>query len=241
METKRNLISFITGASRGIGFHIAKRLSHSCGTMLLTSKNEDTMSKAIEILQKESSSALYRMSIDLSSGNEAAKKLSEWARSITQKIDIVVLNAGFYIEGDLAEFSEENFRKNLEVNFMVNHFLVQGLLPLLKKADYPRIIITGSTAAYEPYPMVPTYGVAKWALRGYAINLRKELMNEGIGVTFISPGATLTDMWEGEELPDNRLLDPDDIAKLVESTIHLSKQAVVEEIIIRSMLGDMHE
>ncbi len=66
-------------------------------------------------------------------------------------------------------------------------------------------------------------------------------MTHNIGVTFISPGGTLTDMWAGVELPKDRLLEADDIGKLVAAIMTLSKQAVVEELIVRPMLGDIHE
>ena len=66
-------------------------------------------------------------------------------------------------------------------------------------------------------------------------------MKENIGVTFISPGGTKTDMWEGVDLPENRLLAPSDIGKIVALIPKLSSQAVIDELIIRPMLGDIHE
>ena len=102
-------------------------------------------------------------------------------------------------------------------------------------SSFARIIIIGSTAAYSAYS-VPSYGVAKWGLRGLAVNLRKEL-----GVTFISPGPVLTDMWADVDVPEGRLLEPDDIAKVICGLFDLSTQAVVESLIIQPMLGDYDE
>ena len=62
-----------------------------------------------------------------------------------------------------------------------------------------------------------------------------------MGVTLVAPGGTLTDAWAGEEIPEGRLLEPADIGKLVAATLTLSSQAVVEEIIVRPMLGDIRE
>jgi len=231
---------FITGITRGMGAKIAEYLIDDCQVLLGTSKteqgNEEQLNNFSSLCEK-----FYYMPQDLSLGTQAANNLATWAASKVEKVDCLVLNAGFYIEGDLDKFSEEDMRKNLEVNFLVNHFLVQAFLPLIKSSNKKRIIIIGSTAAYEPYPMVPSYGIAKWALRGFAINLRKEMIKHRIGVTFISPGATWTDMWEGEDLPRNRLLEPSDIAKMIKTTLQLSEQAVVEELIIRPMEGDFHE
>lgn len=239
METKINAL--VTGGSRGIGNAIAKRISKRCENLFITSSNEKSLLKGLQSLREYYNGKLFGEFADHNESEKAAVKISEWVTSKTKKLDVLVLNAGMFIEGDLSSIDSNSFISNMEVNFSVNYFIVRELLPLLRKSNAAKIIVIGSTAAYEAYPLVPTYGIAKWALRGFCINLRKELMNENIGVTFISPGGTLTDMWAGEELPANRLLEPDDIAKVIDNLLTLSNQAVVEELIIRPMLGDIHE
>lgn len=238
MKTKINAL--VTGASRGIGNAIAKRIAQRCDTLFITSSNEDSLKKGLESIKNIYDGSLWGEYADHNQAEQAAFKLRNMVASKTDHLDVLVLNAGMFIEGELGEIDNESFISNMEVNFMVNHYFVKELLPFLRKSICARIILIGSTAAYESYS-VPTYGIAKWALRGYAVNLRKELMKENIGVTFIAPGGTLTDMWAGEDLPENRLLDVDDIAKVVDNILTLSNQAVVEELIIRPMLGDMHE
>ena len=233
--------ALITGASRGIGFAIAKRIAPETSQLLISSHHQQHIVQAKHLLEKITSAQIHTASCNHSKTKVAAKKLGNWAKKHLKKLDVLVLNAGYYVEGSLEKIASTDFEENLRVNFLINHYLVQELLPLIKKSDLKRIVIVGSTAAYEPYSAVPTYGVAKWALRGYAINLRRELMKDKVGVTFISPGGTLTDMWAGEKLPPNRLLEPDDIAKLVSALITLSPQAVVEELICRPILGDMHD
>ena len=155
--------------------------------------------------------------------------------------NVLVLNAGIFIEGSLANSPPQDFRETLKINFESIFHTVRLFVDFLRSQPASKVILIGSTAAYEPYPIGPLYGVAKWALRGYAINLRRELMKDGIGVTFLAPGGTLTDLWAGEELPPNRLLEARDIGKLVAAILTLSNQAVVEELVVRPMLGDIHE
>lgn len=231
----RNAI--ITGATRGIGLAIAKRLDKR-GWQIF-SINQDL--KHTEVVKNCISNLVGFLSIDLGSGESAAIEIATAVRNKLSKLDLLVLNAGIFIEERLSELNTTSFQRNMEVNLNSNLYLVKHLLPLLRVGSKPRIVIIGSTAAYEPYPLVPTYGVAKWALRGFACNLRQELIADRIGVTFLSPGGTLTDMWAGEDLPSNRLLQADDIALLVDVLTELSEQAVVDEIIIRPMLGDIHE
>lgn len=235
------ITALVTGASRGIGFAVAKRIAPQTSQLLISARHKERIQEAKRILDRETSSRISTAYCDHSESRSAARKLGRWARSELRYLDLLVLNAGYYVEGSLEKISADDFEENMRVNFLVNHYLVQELLPLVRKSRLKRIILIGSTAGYEPYPAVPSYGVAKWALRGYAGNLRRELMHERIGVTFIAPGGTLTDMWAGEELPPNRLLDPDDIAKLVSAVLTLSPQAVVDELICRPILGDMHD
>lgn len=237
----KNLTTLITGASRGIGLAIAKRLIHKSSELLICSKSEKNIIEAESILKTITNSKILSNSFNHSDNINAAKYIGNWAKNNVKKIDLLVLNAGYYVEGSLEEISSNDFEENFRINFSVNHYLVQELLPLIKKSNLKRIVIIGSTAGFEAYQAVPTYGVAKWALRGYAINLRKELIKENIGVTYIAPGGTLTDMWEGEDLPPNRLLEPDDIAKIVDVIPELSSQAVIDELIVRPILGDFHD
>jgi len=231
----------ITGGSRGIGKAIAKEAAQAGHDVLLVSRNAGNLEKGYNDVKTVAKSTVQKYVCNV--GDKAqVEKLHEFCQNIKFMPDVLVLNAGIFFEDTtLMNLSDEQFNETLNVNFISIHHTIKLFINHLRTVKSSKIIIIGSTAAYEPYPLGAIYGVAKWALRGYAINLRKELMKDYIGVTFISPGGTLTDLWEGEPLPENRLLEPSDIGKLIVSMLGLSSQAVVEELIVRPMLGDMHE
>lgn len=231
---------FLTGVSRGMGYAIAQELCPDITCLLGTSKGRDPTDSHLVDLSNSIKDFHYK-SCDLGRGRSAARELASWVRSRVAYLDAIILNAGYFVEGELISFSENAMRESLEVNFLVNLFLVQEMIELIEAGQRRRIIIIGSTAAYEPYPLVPSYGVAKWALRGLALNLRQELIPRRIGVSFLSPGATWTEMWAGEKLPRNRLQEPSDIAKAVRFILNTSEQSVIEELILRPMEGDFHE
>ncbi len=237
---RKDLNILITGASRGIGNAIMNTIHNRASNLFLTSKNKDILSKSILDLKNSFDGNLYGLSIDQSEGVQSAKKVANWIEEKVENIDILILCAGNFFEGELCTMKIDDFNNTLETNFLFNYFAVRELLPLLKKSSFGRVLFIGSTAAYSSYS-VPSYSVSKWALRGLATNLRKELSKENIGITFISPGSTLTDMWSDVDIPENRLLDPMDIAKIIECTLDLSGQAVVEELIVTPMLGDYDE
>ena len=241
MKSEKNLIAFVTGASRGIGYAIAQSIAPHCSHLLIASRSKARVNAAAKRLRANTTCEIHSMWGDLASGRSFANSAKSLVKSTAGTLDLLVLDAGYYVEGSLEKIRDVDFERNMLVNCHSAHYVVSSLLPYLRESPHARIVLIGSTAAYEAYPIVPTYGIAKWALRGYAINLRKELMKQNIGVTFISPGGTLTDMWAGEDLPPQRLLEPEDIGKLVAATLTLSSQAVVEELIVRPMLGDIHE
>ncbi len=237
---EKTFAAFITGASRGVGYSIARCVAPMCSHLLVASRRKAYITDAARRLSEETGCRVHATWGDLAKGRLFAEKAKQLVTTTTNQVDLLVLNAGYYEEGSLAEIADADFERNMLVNFHSAHYVVSALLPFLEKSPVAKIVIIGSTAAYEAAPVLPTYGIAKWGLRGYAINLRKELMSQNIGVTFIAPGPILTDMWEGEHVPADRLLAADDIGKLVAAIMTLSPQAVVEELVVRPMLGDLH-
>lgn len=238
MKEKLNVL--ITGASRGIGNAIAITVAHRAAKLLVTSHFPESLTVGINRIRETYDGPIVPYNIDQAKGEEAAIELATWIKQQVDKLDIVILCAGNYYEGDLIDIPSRNFEDTMTTNFSFYFYLVRNVIELVRRGNCPRIIIIGSTAAYDPYP-VPTYGISKYALRGLAVNLRRELMVDNIGVTFVSPGGTLTDMWSDVDVPFGRLLDPTDLAKMIDCMFDLSPQAVVEEIIIRPMMGEYNE
>jgi short-subunit dehydrogenase len=69
--------------------------------------------------------------------------------------------------------------------------------------------------------------------------LREEMKELGIRVTAVLPGATKTASWDGVDLPDERFMKAEDVAEAIFAAYSLSKNSVVEEILIRPQLGDI--
>jgi short-subunit dehydrogenase len=96
-----------------------------------------------------------------------------------------------------------------------------------------------SVAGLKAYPGGGAYSVSKFALEGFTQNLRLELMTQGIKVTAIQAGATMSDSWAGSDIPAERMMRADDVATAIWSAYQLSPQSVVESILLRPQLGDL--
>ena len=96
-----------------------------------------------------------------------------------------------------------------------------------------------SIASITAYANGGSYAISKWGQLGFNQCLREELKEENIKVTAILPGATWSRSWKDADFPEERLMNADDIAKMVLSAWKLPPNATVEEIIIRPQLGDL--
>jgi NADP-dependent 3-hydroxy acid dehydrogenase YdfG len=74
---------------------------------------------------------------------------------------------------------------------------------------------------------------------GFTKVLREELKDKGVRVSAVLPGATLTQSWDGVDLPKDRFIPAEDIASTIFSAYQMSPSTVIEEILIRPQLGDI--
>jgi short-subunit dehydrogenase len=230
-----DLVAVITGGSRGIGAATAAELAPLCSKILLVGRDKDALEQVRSSIASATCAVKY-LSYDMRA-KDAVAVVSQWVKQETARVDVLFLNAAYYVTTSILDTPIDVMRDNIEAHLIFNQYLAIALYPLVKRSVRRRIVITGSLAAYVPYTAIPTYGVQKWALRSLAQNMRKEFAKDDVGVIFIAPGSTRTDMYKGEGLPQDRLLEPKDVARMVRAALELSQQAVVNEIIVEPMLG----
>jgi short-subunit dehydrogenase len=127
----------------------------------------------------------------------------------------------------------------METNLYSAYHLTRQLIKQMMARNSGYIFNICSIASLVAYPNGGSYSITKFAQLGMTKVLREEVKEHGIRVTAVMPGATLTASWAGVDLPAERLMKPEDVAEAVFSAFSLSKQSVVEEIVIRPQLGDL--
>ncbi len=229
----------ITGASRGIGKAVAQIFALHGYDLFLCSKTESHLLQTIEELK----TAYPNVSIDghaMDLGKKAEAKLfGEWVLNNVDSIDVLVNNAGTFIQGNVSDEKEDALEQMIEVNLYSAYHLTRTLLPRMKAQQSGHIFSLCSIASLAAYRGGGAYGISKFALLGFTKNLRNELKEYGIKVTAVIPGAVYTDSWKGSGVAETRIMEAEDIAKVIFATSQLSPQAVVEEIVMRPQLGDL--
>ena len=135
--------------------------------------------------------------------------------------------------------ADGTFEAMIAVNVASAYHLTRALLPAMLARGSGTIINICSTASITPYVNGGSYCIAKHALHGFSKTLREELKPHGIRVVSLLPGATLTASWAGTDLPPERFMPAEDVAEVAWTAWALSGRSVIEEVLMRPMLGDL--
>lgn len=231
--------ALVTGASKGIGLAIAKRLAKENIELILTSRNAIELESVKSEIQEE----YHNLRIDCYTADLSYKpdieKLAAEILNHHGEINILVNNAGTYLRGNIRDADNGMLEKLMDTNLYSAYHLTRLMLPLLRKHTPGYIFNMSSIAGLEPYPGGHIYCISKYAMTGFSQCLREELMQDGIKVCTIYPGATWSDSWKGADLPKDRIMQASDIAEAIAAQLKMSPSAVIEEIILRPQLGDL--
>lgn len=224
----------ITGASRGIGRAIAINYIQHQHQVIICSRNAEKLAE----LKKEFPQ-LITFSCDMAIKEDVIRFSDFVLATFNHQIDILVNNAGVFLPGKIAEEEDGVLEQQISTNLYSAYYLTKRLVPSMINQKSGFIVNMCSIASIMAYANGGSYAISKFALLGFSKSLREELKPHNIKVTAILPGATLTDSWQGSNLPDERFSKPEDVANLIYSITQLSENSVVEEIIIRPQLGDI--
>lgn len=207
--------------------------------LLLCSKTESHLQQTMEELKNEFPAVSSEgKAVDLG-GKEGAKLFGEWALRKADTVDVLINNTGTFIQGNVSDEPDDALETMLSVNLYSAYYTTRLLLPKMKAQGRGHIFTICSIASLAAYPGGGSYSISKYALLGFTRNLRAELKEHGIKVTAVIPGAVYTDSWKGSGVAESRIMETEDIARMIFAATQLSPQAVVEDIVLRPQLGDL--
>jgi short-subunit dehydrogenase len=227
----------ITGATKGIGRAIAEKFAKEGWDLASCARNqEDLLALQSKIQNPKSKILISKCDV---SKKEDIKAFAEKVNAEFGAVDIIINNAGVFIPGQVVNEEEGTLEKLIETNLYSAYHLSRMLLPKMIENKSGHIFNLCSVASIQAYPNGGSYSISKFALLGLSKALREELKEHRVKVTALVVGATYTDSWKGSGLPEDRLMKPEDIAQTVWDIYHISANTVVEEILLRPVLGDL--
>jgi short-subunit dehydrogenase len=228
----------ITGASRGIGKELAEHFAKEGADLYLCSRDMGKTIQWQQALMEKYQIKVVSFNADLGDADDT-KAFGEQLLHSLDHVDVLINNAGVYQPGSIHNEPDGQLEKMMAVNLFSAYYLTRILVPRMIERKSGHIFNMSSIAALKAYQNGGSYSISKFALTGFSKNLREELMQHGIKVTTVYPGATMTSSWDGSGIDPNRIMESSDIATMIVAASKLSPQACVEDMVIRPILGDL--
>jgi len=192
----KNNVWFVTGASKGLGLSLVKKLLNAGYRVAATSRDP-------ERLQRSAGAGPERfLALDMSLSDESSVA-GAVQRAVEHfgRIDVVVNNAGYGMIGALEELSDEEARANFDVNVFGSLNVIRKTLPYLRAQGSGHIFNVASIGGFSgAFPGFGIYCATKFAMHGFSEALAEEVKPFGIQVTVVSPGYFRTEFLSSDSL-----------------------------------------
>jgi short-subunit dehydrogenase len=177
----RGQTALLTGATGGLGRAIAAALADRGATVIASSRKTEQLEELVAGLPGDGHRAVVA---DLALEGAALQLLAD-----AGDVDILVANAGLPASGPLDGFSQEEVGRALRVNLESPVRMARELFPKLVERGRGHMVFVSSISGQASTPNASLYAATKFGLRGFALCLREDLRETGVGVSVVSPGA----------------------------------------------------
>lgn len=230
-------VAVVTGASRGIGAAIARKLASLGAHVVLTARDRDRIDTVRgEIVASGGSAEGHACDL---AGAAQIDSLAKAVLTKHRRCDILVNNAGIgSFARPLHETTAVEFDATMSTNLRAPYLLLRAFVPAMIEARRGHIVNIGSLAGKNPVPNAAAYAGSKWGLNGMMVSAAEELREHQVRVSLISPGSVQTDFGRGLAAKKSPLgaIQPDDIAEVVALLTTQADQCFISEVLMRPTL-----
>lgn len=234
----RNKVAYITGASKGIGFGIAKSLIGEGMHVAISGRSRDSVLSAAKALSADSARILPIVSdVRVLEQEQAAIRqiLDKWG-----KLDVLVANAGVGHFTSIEEMTPKQWHETIDTNLTGVFNSVKASLEGLKASE-GYIITIASLAGTNFFPNASAYNASKFGLVGFTQAIMLDLRYHGIKVTTIMPGSVST--FFNEHVPsetDAWKIQPEDLGQMVVDLLKMPPRTLPSKIEVRPTRPPKH-
>lgn len=238
MESLKNQVAVVTGASSGIGKAIALSVAAQGTEVCLVARRRELLEDVAKQAQALGSHG-HPCPADLTK-DEDIRGLGDQVQKDFGRLNILVLCGGAIFHGSLEKASLADFDLMYRSNVRGHYLMIQTMLPLLRKAA-GQIVFINSSAGLRSPAATGQFSATQHAFRSIADSLRDEVNAMGIRVLSVYPGRTATPRVaklferEGRAYQPDLLMQPEDVAEMVTHSLRLPRTAEVTDISIRPM------
>jgi len=193
METQK--VWYITGASKGLGLALVKKLLVAGYKVAATSRNKQQLIDAVNV----TSDNFLPLEVDLAN-DESVKESLEITFKTFKNIDVVLNNAGYGIGGSIEELTDAETRASFDVNVFGTLNVIRNVMPYLRDQKSGHIINISSIAGFAAGTGWSIYAATKFAVVGLSEVLAEDVKEFGVKVTVVMPGAFRTEFLTADSL-----------------------------------------
>ena len=238
MESLKDQLAVVTGASSGIGKAIALSLAAQGAEVCLVARRRELLENIAKQVQSLGTRG-HACTADLTN-DEDLRALGEKVQREFGRVNILILCGGAIFHGPLDKSAVADFDSMYRSNLRGHYLLIQIMLPLLRKSA-GQIVFINSSAGLRSPAGTGQFSATQHAFRSLADSLRDEINPDGIRVLSVYPGRTATPRLaklfekEGRAYRPELLLQAVDVAEMVTHSLRLPRTAEVTDISIRPM------
>jgi short-subunit dehydrogenase len=227
-------IGILTGASRGLGLHIAETLARKGCNLALAARSEEELTNVTAKMQ-----ALGVRAIGIPTDVAERGDLQNLVDRTTNELgppDLLVNNAGIEKYSDFIDYDLDTIERIIKVNTIAAIWLTRLVAPGMIERKRGHVVNIASVAGKTAVPYNVVYSASKHALVGFSWSLREELAPQGVGVSVVCPGfvaeAGMFADWSGGKKPPaaSRPVTPQQVA---DATVKAIEDDVPEIIVAR--------
>ncbi len=217
--TLRGRVALVTGASRGIGAAIVRRLADAGVAVAINYRERTNEANGLVKSISGTGGKAIAIAADVSQA-DAVAQLVQRVNSELGPVDILVNNAGIAITRGIDDLSEADFDRTIAVNLKSVFLCTQAVLPTMRAKRWGRVVNISSGAARGAGSIGPHYNASKAGIEGLTRGYAARLVKEGITVNAVAPSLIETDMMKGQQglvsrVPLGRFGKADEVAQAV--------------------------
>lgn len=231
-------VALITGASRGIGLAIARRLAAEGCDLVLTGRSISALKSAEKELARRRIRVLTQ-ACDVRDP-QSVKALAAATRKHFRHVDVLINNAGISQPSlSVEKLDYETWKDVIDTNLNGMFLVTHEILPLMRRGG--TIVNNLSLAATRVFAGLSAYDASKFGALGFTDTLREELRPKGIRVIALIPGATDTEIWNTlwPDAPRKKMMSAETVATAIVSALSLPENSTVEELKLQPSGGTL--
>ncbi len=205
----------VTAASRGLGFAVAKGFAMDGAEVIISSRDEQNVRRAVASLREVSSNErVFGYPADVTAPVDL-ERFFDAVRSNHGDVDVLVANAGGPVSGGFDSITEQQWKDAYELTLMSVVRLVHQVLPGMRKNGFGRIVAIESASVKEPMDDLILSNTFRLAVVGLMKSLSRECASDGILVNTVGPGRIATDRikYLDERRTEKEGISADEIAR----------------------------